>query len=73
MAFFVGERTAGRTTYYNINKARSIAHDQTSVDRSRWVFGFGIVNRTTVIVQSDSQRDAYDAISSYFSGNSTGV
>ncbi len=73
MAFFIGEMSAGRTTYYNINKARSIAHDQTSVDRSRWVFQFGIVNRITIIVQSDSQREAYDRITAYFAGHSTGV
>lgn len=73
MAFFVGERDGSRVTYYNINRAVSITHDETSVDRARWTFRFGLISSTFVSVQADSQPDAYRKINQYFGQNSTGV
>ena len=73
MAFFVGERDGPRVTYYNINRARSIVHDQTSVDRARWTFQFGFFTRRTVSVQQDTNTDAYNKITTYFVQNSSGV
>ncbi len=73
MAFFVGQRDGNTVTYFNINRARSISHDQTSVDRARWTFRFGLFSTTTIAVQQDSDRDAYNKITSYFIANSSGV
>ena len=73
MAFFVGRREAGRTTYYNVNRAISIAHDQTSVDRARWTFRFGVFGSTTLTFQADSDPDGYNRITQYFARNSSGV
>ena len=73
MAFFVRESSQGRSTYYNINRARSIAHDQTSIDRARWVFEFGFLTRRQIVVQQDTQTDDYNKITSYFLSNSSGV
>lgn len=73
MTFFVGEREQGRTRYYNVNRARRIEHDQTSVDRARWILEFGFFARKIIIIQRDTQASAYDKINSYFLNNSTGV
>lgn len=73
MTFFVGERESGRARFYNVDRARRIEHDQTSVDRARWVFEFGFLTRKIIVVQRDSQADAYNRITSYFADKSTGV
>ncbi|MGI9412910.1 MAG: hypothetical protein ACR2PM_04535 [Hyphomicrobiales bacterium] len=73
MSFFIGVREAGRTTYFNVDDATSIAHDQTSIDRARWSFRFGFFGTTSVVVQQDLERDAYDSITRYFRDNSSGV
>ena len=73
MAFFVGEREQGRANFFNVDRARRIVHDTTSVDRARWVLEFGFLIRTTIVIQRDSQASAYDKLTAYFSENSTGV
>lgn len=73
MTFFVGERERGRARYYNLDRARRVVHDTTSVDRARWVLEFGFLVRTTIIIQRDSQQSAYDRLTRYFTENSTGV
>ncbi len=73
MAFFVGQRDGSRVTYFNVNRARSISHDQTSVDRARWTFRFGLFTTTTIAFQQDSDPDAYNKITQYFVRNSSGV
>ena len=73
MSFFIGVSEAGRTTYFNLDDATSIAHDQTSIDRARWSFRFGFFGTTSIVVQQDQQRDIYDRITQYFINNSSGV
>ncbi len=73
MAFFIGVHDSGRTTFHNLKNATSIVHDQTSVDRARWVFRFGTVMPTQIIVQRDSQQSAYNRITRYFIDHSSGV
>jgi len=73
MSFFVGEGQGGRTEYYNVDRAVSVAHDVTSVDRARWVVRFGFFFRKTIIIEEQSQASKYDKLNRYFSENSTGV
>ena len=73
MSFFVGESERGRTRYYNVDRAASVVHDVTSVDRARWAVRFGFFFPKTIFIQEESQASAYDKLTRYFSENSTGV